>query len=122
METVEPTNAAGLKGLVPDSLMGPLPATLAARGKTGRPAGGSNRASRQMTSLAQRFRECGLDWRADFADAIKARQWRRIQLWVKLMPYMLTGGKKAELRAPAGKRRLTKTALAKLKELEERGL
>lgn len=94
-------------------------ATLAARERR---HGGSGRAARQMTSLAQRFRDSGLDWRADFADAIRARQWRRIDLWVRLMPYLLTGGKKERPNAPRGKRRLTRAALAKLKELEGRGV
>lgn len=90
--------------------------------KGGRPKGRSNRASRQMTSLAQSFRDAGLDWRADFAQAIKARKWKLIQLYVRLMPYMLTGGAKAPLRAPVRKGKLTKAALAALKDLEQRGL
>lgn len=58
--------------------------------KQGRPFGSSNLWARQSTNLAKAFKARGLDWRVDFADAILANNKERIDLWMRLMPFMTT--------------------------------
>lgn len=86
---------------------------------------------RRQTAIAQAFKRAGLDWQADLANAIKASNdytttasnrkgaRERITLWLKLLPYLVTGGRAASA-ASGGKRkgRASKAALKALEALE----
>jgi hypothetical protein len=57
---------------------------------TGRPKGARNLRAKHPSSIAKAFKRAGLDWQQDFALAIKANNGRRIKLWLKLLPYLIT--------------------------------
>jgi hypothetical protein len=67
------------------------------KNKPGRPKGFDGTRSRMPSALAQAFKANGLDWRADFAAAIKANRRDRIKLWLRLLPYMITTTKRAKV-------------------------
>lgn len=96
--------------------------------KGGRPKGFDGTRSKQPSALAQAFMKAGLDWKQDFALAIKAasssvpkeRTWgkERIKLWLKLLPYMITTSSRAKVRRWKG--RPSKAAMIALETLEGR--
>jgi len=57
---------------------------------TGRPKGARNLHAKHPSSMAKAFKKAGLNWQEDFALAIKANNGRRIKLWLKLLPYLIT--------------------------------
>ena len=57
---------------------------------TGRPKGARNLRAKHPSSIAKAFKRAGLDWQTDFALAIKNNNGRRIKLWLKLLPYLIT--------------------------------
>jgi len=82
------------------------------KGKPGRPKGFDGTRSRMPSALAQSFKKAGLDWKEDFAKAIKENKRERIKLWLKLLPYMITTSKKAKVGRWKGKpSRAAKVAL-----------
>lgn len=56
----------------------------------GRPRGARNLHAKHPSSISRAFKKAGLDWQTDFALAIKANNGRRIKLWLKLLPYLIT--------------------------------
>lgn len=96
------------------------------RNKGGRPKGFNGSRSKMPSAMAQAFKKAGLDWKEDFALAIKAagssvakeRAWgkERIKLWLKLLPYMITTSAKAKVKKWKGKP--SKAAMIALETLE----
>lgn len=105
---------------------GPLP-----RRTGGRPKGFDGTRCKMPSALAQAFRRAGLDWREDFALAIRQansstiapseRKWakERIKLWLRLLPYLITTQGRGKVRKWKGKP--SKAALIALETLEGKG-
>lgn len=84
--------------------------------------------ARRQTAIAQAFKRAGLDWQTDLANAIKNadahsltpnernRAKERISLWLKLLPYLVTGGRASPV--GSGRQRKGKASKAALKALE----
>lgn len=82
----------------------------------GRPKNSLNLNSKQPSSIATRLKTAGVDWVVDLAEAIKSNNETRINVWLKLLPFLVvTGGGQ---RSKCGKSRTSKAALAALDELE----
>ncbi len=92
-------------------------ASLSVARKRGRMVGSSQLDSKQHTSISIAFKRAGLDWRENLAKAILADDKRRIALWMRLLPYLVSKNHK-NLRRQKG--RASKAALAALDELEGR--
>ena len=73
------------------------------KGKPGRPKGFDGTKTKQPSALAQAFKKAGLDWKVDFALAIKNNKRDRIKLWLKLLPYMITTSKRTKVGRWKGK-------------------
>lgn len=86
--------------------------------KGGRPKGFNGMRSKMPSALAQAFKKAGLDWKVDFAIAIKNNKRERIKLWLKLLPYMITTSSKIKVRSWKGKP--SKAAMIALETLEGR--
>lgn len=86
------------------------------RSKGGRPKGFSGTRSKMPSALAIAFKKAGLDWREDFAIAIKSNKRERIKLWLKLLPYMITTSAKSRVKKWKGKP--SKAAMIALETLE----
>lgn len=95
------------------TVLKPLTPTEEPKSKGGRPKGYSGLRSKMPSAVAQRFKKAGLIWENDFAAAIKANDKERIQLWLKLLPYMITTSHRAK-----GKRLKGKPSRAAIKALE----
>ena len=87
------------------------------RNKGGRPLGSSGLNSKQPSAIARAFKAAGLDWKTDFALAIKANKRERIALWLRLLPYLITTGKRAKVKKWKG--RASKAALVALEAMEQ---
>jgi hypothetical protein len=86
--------------------------------KGGRPKGSTNLHSKSPSGIAMRLRMAGVDWVVDLAAAIKANNETRINMWLKLLPFLVvTQGHRQPRR---GKGRASKAALQALNELEGR--
>jgi hypothetical protein len=84
----------------------------------GRPVGSSNLHSKYPSSIAQRLKRAGVDWVVDLAAAIQANNETRINMWIKLLPFLIvTTGHR---RVKRMKGRASKAALSTLAELEGR--
>lgn len=88
------------------------------KNKGGRPKGFSGRSSKMPSALAQAFKKAGLDWKEDFALAIKANKRDRIKLWLKLLPYMITTSSRAKVKRWKGKP--SRAAMIALEALESK--
>jgi hypothetical protein len=88
---------------------------------SGRKLGTTNLHSKQHSSISQRLKQNGVDWVADLALAIKANNYRRIAIWMKLLPYLIVT--QGQRRSPVLKRKgkPDKAALAALEALEQSG-
>jgi hypothetical protein len=82
----------------------------------GRPRGARNLHAKHPSSIAKAFSKAGLDWKADFAQAIKANRRDRIKLWLRLLPYLVTTTNRVRVRKWKGK--ASKAALVALEALE----
>jgi hypothetical protein len=82
----------------------------------GRPKGFDGTRSKMPTALAMAFKKAGLDWKLDFAEAIKNNKRERIKLWLKLLPYMITTSRRAKIKRWTG--RPSKAALIALEAME----
>lgn len=87
--------------------------------KIGRPKGFDGTRSRMPSAIAQSFRKAGLDWKQDFALAIKANNRPRIKLWLRLLPYMITTSHRTKVKRWKG--RASKAALVALEAMEQEG-
>lgn len=90
--------------------------TVPGRSKGGRPKGFSGTRSKMPSALAIAFKKAGLDWRQDFALAIKTNNRNRIKLWLKLLPYMITTSAKSRVKKWKGKP--SRAAMIALETLE----
>lgn len=88
------------------------------RNKGGRPKGYDGTRAKQPSAMSIAFKKAGLDWKEDFALAIKNNKRERIKLWLKLLPYMITTSSKARVRKWKG--RPSKAAMIALETLEGR--
>jgi len=82
----------------------------------GRPKGARNLHAKHPSSMGKAFKRAGLDWQADFAQAIKANKRDRIKLWLRLLPYLVTTTNRVRVRKWKGK--ASKAALIALDALE----
>jgi hypothetical protein len=86
--------------------------------KGGRPFGSSNLHSKYPSSIAQRLKAAGVDWIVDLATAIKANDLTRINMWMRLLPYLVVTQGHRKPRRWKGK--ASKAAVQALEELEGR--
>jgi hypothetical protein len=89
-------------------------------GQRGRPKGiiTTNLHSKQPSGIAKRLRAAGIDWVVDLATAIKANNETRINMWLRLLPYLIvTGGHR---RPKRWKGKASKAAVQALQDLEGR--
>jgi hypothetical protein len=100
----EPVNGAG----VPLSKLHSSP---------GRPYGKPrNLHAKWPSSISKAFKKQGLDWQADFAQAILHNKRERIKLWLKLLPYLVTTVNRVKVKRWKGK--ASRAALVALEALE----
>lgn len=83
----------------------------------GRPKGARNLHAKHPSSIARAFAKAGLNWQADFADAIKRNRRDRIKLWLRLLPYLVTTTNKT-IKVKKWKGKASKAALIALDALE----
>ena len=84
--------------------------------KPGHPVGTTNLHSKYPSSIAMRLKRAGVDWVVDLAAAIKSNDLTRINMWMRLLPYLVvTQGHRRSKRI---KGKASKAALAALAELE----
>jgi hypothetical protein len=102
---VGPVNGAG----VPLSKLNQSP---------GRPKGARNLHAKHPSSLARRLKKHGVDWVEELANAVKCHDTPTIQLWLKMLPYLVTTTNKLKVRKWKGK--ASKAALVALDALEGR--
>lgn len=108
MEEQRIEHGGGVTQVTPAALM---------RAKNGRPKGFDGTKSRQPSALAIAFKKHGLDWKQDFADAIRANNKERIALWLRLLPYLITTSHRAKVKKWKG--RASKAALIALEAMEQ---
>lgn len=82
----------------------------------GRPKGARNLHAKHPSSISKAFAKAGLDWKIDFALAIKANNRARIKLWLRLLPYLVTTTNSVKVKKWKGK--ASKAALIALDALE----
>jgi hypothetical protein len=92
------------------------PTIAATMPKGGRPVGSSNLHSKYPSSIAQRLKAAGVDWVVDLAAAIKADNLTRINMWMRMLPYLIVT--QGHRKIKRGKGKASKAALAALAELE----
>jgi hypothetical protein len=85
--------------------------------KRGRVVGSSNLNSNQHTSISLAFKRVGLDWRENMAKAILADDKKRIAMWMKLLPYLVSRNHKSKGKRWKGK--ASKAVLIALDQLEQ---
>jgi hypothetical protein len=103
---VVPTNGAGIE-------------TSKLRQSTGRPKGARNLHAKHPSAISKAFARAGLDWKQDFARAIKGNDRERIQLWLRLLPYLITQTNHST-RVKRWKGKASKAAMVALEALEGR--
>ncbi len=84
----------------------------------GRPINSVNLYSKQPSSIATRLKAAGVDWVMDLAQAIKANNETRINMWLRLLPYLIVT--QGHRRIKRNKGRASRAALEALNELEGR--
>lgn len=82
----------------------------------GRPKGITNLHAKHPSAIAKRLKLAGVDWVADFAAAIKLNDVTRLNMWVRLLPYLVVTQGHRKPRSRKG--RVTRAALEALEELE----
>lgn len=65
-------------------------AAVGKRDSTGRPLGSCNLGAKALSGLARSFKGHGFDWRLDFATSIKARDYKLMSFYLKLLPHLTT--------------------------------
>jgi len=113
-EALNVTNVA-----VPQTRSGFVPIHQHPLRKRGRVAGDTNAHSRQWTGLAMALRAEGVNWRHELADAIKAKDRELMNFWMRMTPYLVTGGRK-HVEGKGRRKKVTKAALEALNRLENR--
>jgi hypothetical protein len=78
----------------------------------------SNLHSKHPSGIAVRLKSAGVDWIVDLAEAIKANNETRINMWIRLLPYLVVT--QGHRRIKRGKGRASKDALRALDALEGR--
>jgi hypothetical protein len=86
--------------------------------KGGRPKNSVNLHSKQPSGIAQRLRRAGVDWVVDLANAIKANDLTRINIWMKLLPYLVVT--QGHRRVKKFKGKASKAAITALEAMEGR--
>ncbi len=86
--------------------------------KKGRPFGTTNLHSKHPSSIATRLKSAGVDWVVDLANAIKTDNVIRINMWMKMMPYLIVTSGHRKIKR--GKGKASKAALIALNALEGR--
>lgn len=82
----------------------------------GRPKGSISANSKNPSCIAKKFKAAGLDWQTDLALAIKANKRERIQMWLRLLPYLVTSTHRLKVKKWKGK--ASKAAIIALDALE----
>jgi hypothetical protein len=84
----------------------------------GRPKGSTNLHSKHPSSIAWRLKQAGIDWIVDLAKALKANNLTRINVWMRLLPYLVVT--QGHRRPKRWKGKASKAAVQALAELEGR--
>jgi hypothetical protein len=84
----------------------------------GRPKNSTNLHSKHPSSIARRLKLAGIDWVVDLAQALKANNITRINIWMRLLPYLVVTQGHRRVKQLKGK--ASKRAIAALDELEGR--
>jgi len=84
----------------------------------GRPLGTTNLHSKHPSGIAVRLRMAGIDWVIDLASAIKSNNETRINMWLKLLPYLVVT--QGHRRVKRFKGKASRAAVQALEELEGR--
>src|SRR5260221_11287849 len=84
----------------------------------GRPFGTTNLHSKHPSSIATRLKAAGVDWVVDLANAIKSDNVTRINIWMKMMPYLIVTSGHRKIKR--GKGKASKAALIALNAFEGR--
>ena len=87
--------------------------------KGGRPLGTTNLHSKHPSSIATRLKAAGVDWVVDLAEAIKRNDETRINIWMRLLPYLVVTQGHRKIKRLRGNK-ASKHALAALNALEGR--
>lgn len=85
---------------------------------SGRPKGTISANSKNPSSIAKAFKRAGLDWKEAFALDIKANKRERIQMWLRLLPYLVTTTNRVHVKRWKGK--ASRAAIIALNALEGR--
>jgi hypothetical protein len=88
------------------------------RGPGGRPRGSYTPGTKHASSIAKRLKADGVDWVVELAACVKRQDYRAVELWVRLAPYLVTAGNGGRVKRRKGKP--GRSALAALDELEGR--
>lgn len=84
----------------------------------GHPKGASSLHAKHPSAISRRLKLAGVDWIDSFAVAIKTNDKALLNLWLRLLPYLIvTGGR---VRVKRFKGRASKAAMQALEELESR--
>lgn len=60
------------------------------RAAIGRPLGSCNLGAKALSGLAKAFKAHGVDWRGDFANAVRNHDFKLMNFYLKLLPFMTT--------------------------------
>lgn len=93
-------------------------ASIGAKGKRGRVVGSTNLHAKHESSIARRLKLAGLDWVVDLANAIKTDNLIRVNMWMRLLPYLIVT--QGHRRPKRWKGKASKAAVKALEELEGR--
>jgi hypothetical protein len=101
-----------------DTHISPISGTPVPTTGRGRPINSINLYSKQPSSIATRMKKAGVDWVVDLATAIKSNDLTRINMWMRLLPYLVVT--QGHRRPKRWKGKVSKAAINALNELEGR--
>ena len=85
----------------------------------GRPKGSTNLHSKHPSGIAKRLKLAGIDWVVDLANALKTNNDTRINIWLRMLPYLIvTQGHRRISRRK--RQNASRAAIEALAELEGR--
>jgi hypothetical protein len=76
----------------------------------------TNLHSKQPSGIAQRLKAAGVDWVVDLASAIQRNDETRVNMWMRLLPYLVVT--QGHRRVKRFKGKASKAAVRALEELE----
>jgi hypothetical protein len=104
--------------MIPNTQTNDLNTSIAEKGKRGRPVGSTNLHSKHPSSISVRLKRAGVDWVVDLAQAIQRNNETRINMWLRLLPYLIVT--QGHRRVKRWKGKASKAAIMALDALEGR--